>query len=341
MRVWTLPLFTLGFSAILAMQSVSFADSDPMEAAQKAYDAVDFETALPLARAARDRGGYSQKALVRINTIIGICTAQLGQTDEAIDAFRMVLMLDPNARPDDKLSPELKVLVMKARSYWRSHDAFSVSEKPTADGLGIAVTVVDPLGVASDVHFHYRVDRTNAFGEVKQSVQPTTVFAIPGFSSLEHVEYWVSVDDHHGNIVAQMGSDSEPAIIDRAPHVMIFPFERTRDRGPDYTWPVAGFVVGAVGIGFGTAFGFAAIGNKKDLDAHCVSGSCPPTEQSALNAFRLNGALSTVSFIVGAVGVSFGSISLALTKKSIYEAPRSARLTPWIGPQGFGILGEF
>ena len=63
---------------------------------------------------------------------------------------------------------------------------------------------------------------------------------------------------------------------------------------------------GAVGIGVGIGFGIAAIQSTNDVLQYwdCKDGVCPPAAEDDLNTAKMNGHISTVGWVVGAVGIA-------------------------------------
>ena len=65
--------------------------------------------------------------------------------------------------------------------------------------------------------------------------------------------------------------------------------------------------VGVVGVGLGTVFGVLATQKKNDLEDACGAGKqCPANQQDTLDSGKTFGTVSTVGFIVGAVGLIAG-----------------------------------
>jgi len=129
-------------------------------------------------------------------------------------------------------------------------------------------------------------------------------------------------------------TDKEPEKVDEAPA------EPKSDNTLKYVG-YAGLGVGAVGLVVGTITGVMVLSNRKDLDAMCPNGRCPkgePTEK--LEGTQSLSTLSTVAFIVGAIGVGVGITSLILHKPKPTPTS-SARVTPFLGPGSVGVRGVF
>jgi len=100
------------------------------------------------------------------------------------------------------------------------------------------------------------------------------------------------------------------------------------------------FGIGAVGLGVGTIFGIAALGNKSSLDQTCVSNVCPASSQWLIDDSQRNALVSTISFAAGAAGVAAGTLLLVFNKA---EDPRSSNreLNVFIGAGTAKVSGSF
>ncbi len=119
---------------------------------------------------------------------------------------------------------------------------------------------------------------------------------------------------------------------------------------------IAGFVVGGVAVGIGAVTGIVALSGKSDLDDKCADKICGRADHDALDSAKKWGTVSTVSFIVGGIGLIVGltatlaaprSSSGALSAPDTGRPPKkvaetkSVTIVPDFGPQGVGIHGAF
>lgn len=112
----------------------------------------------------------------------------------------------------------------------------------------------------------------------------------------------------------------------------------TTSEGSSRVPAYAALGLGVVGIGVGTVFGILASGKKSDLETACPNSVCPPGEQDTIDSGKTLGTVSTVGFIVGAVGLVAGTyLFLTSGPKSRAAAPKPT----WIGLGGAGINGTF
>ena len=98
--------------------------------------------------------------------------------------------------------------------------------------------------------------------------------------------------------------------------------------------------LGVAGIGTGLVAGLIAVNKNQTLRDHCTDGACPPEYHSDLESFRTARTISTVGYVVGAVGVVAGAV-LLWTAPSEPKDYASNSLGVWLGPGQAGIIGKF
>lgn len=108
--------------------------------------------------------------------------------------------------------------------------------------------------------------------------------------------------------------------------------------------PVSAYVgagIGLLGVGVGATTGVLAISRKNTAIQGCVGNACPPSTWKRLDSAEELATISTVSFVVGGLGVATMVGSLLLAK------PRPARtawvVSPEIGRQAarLNVTGRF
>ena len=111
---------------------------------------------------------------------------------------------------------------------------------------------------------------------------------------------------------------------------------------PPAQTPIAAYTafgIGATGVLVGSIFGLMAVSSRSSLDDVCNAKKCPPSASSDLDALKRNSTVSTVGFVVGAVGAGVGTVLLLSPSKSGTEAKRSVH--PWLGLGSAGLSGRF
>jgi hypothetical protein len=111
---------------------------------------------------------------------------------------------------------------------------------------------------------------------------------------------------------------------------------KTSSTQKTFGWIALG--VGGAGLAFGTVTGILVLSKKSSLDSsgQCQDNSCPTTQHTQVSNYNSLRPLSTIGFVVGAVGTTAG-VTLLLTAPKRKEAAVSA----WVGPASAGVAGRF
>ncbi len=107
------------------------------------------------------------------------------------------------------------------------------------------------------------------------------------------------------------------------------------------TLGIAGIAVGGAGLITGVVTGILALGDHGTLKTDCPTGTCTTSSsQSELSSYHTVGAVSTIGFIVGGVGVAGGAVLFFTAPKG---APTSGAtgVTPYVGFGTVGAVGTF
>jgi hypothetical protein len=110
--------------------------------------------------------------------------------------------------------------------------------------------------------------------------------------------------------------------------------------------PMLAYVGGGVGLAgvlVGSVTGISAISHKNDAKKACVNGSCPPSTWSDLDSAHSMATISTVGFIVGAIGVVVGAGAVLLDGEEPSPTQRAFVVSPDVDRQGarLTIAGRF
>ena len=300
--------------------------------AQAQPSAAQKETARSLmaeARELRERGDL-QAALTRFSaadSLMGVPTtgfemaatqADLGKLVEARETLRRVLALPQS--PDD---PEP---FQEARSKARALDQrlqgrigalhFVVTGVGASESLAVTVDAetipVAALGLPFRVNPGRHVVIARAGGrEVKSEID-----------ALESRTVKVELA-----LAAARSADVPPVQLEEAPASAPQPAaqpsrEPAAPAAPSKV-PVVTYVaggIGIVGIVVGGITGMMAVSHKNAAARDCVDGKCPPSTWDDLDSARSLAAISTVGFVVGAVGLGVGTSFLLLQ-----DEPKAAR----------------
>jgi hypothetical protein len=107
---------------------------------------------------------------------------------------------------------------------------------------------------------------------------------------------------------------------------------------PPVTYAALG--VGALGLGVGVVTGIIATKKHSKLEEQCPDNECVEgsSGEGDLTSFRLLRTVSTVGYVVGALGVA-GGVTLFLLAPE--RRSRQAGITPYVTPTGAGLSGRF
>jgi hypothetical protein len=302
--------------------AVAHADDPPPSDAQRRADALFFEArqlmtagkygeACPkLAEASRAHPGIG----VLLN--LGDCDAHIGKVGSAWNAFHDAAEAAHHA--SDERETEARARMAELEPHL-NRVTITVAPKNDVAGFtlrldgapldratwGVAV-VVDPGMHTFEAQAPGRKGWTNS----AEILAPTTAIAVP---ELEAV--------------------APPP--DAAPLVAVAP-PTTTDEPP----PASGGVdrrtlalivggVGVVGVGIGSVFGILSMSHKSDGNTHCQLGpsgnECDPTGVQARSDAISAGNVSTIAYVIGAVGLATGAV-LWFT-----APPRTGASAPTVG----------
>jgi hypothetical protein len=193
---------------------------------------------------------------------------------------------------------------------------------------------------------------------VKNEVLGVALFVNPGAHTLK-----ATAPGYHpasrAFTVAEGGTENVPLMMDRAPEEAVIPpplvptatpiggltpvptvppEERSQ---PNHVPSYVAFGVGGAGLVLGAVTGVLAIGKHSTLATECPGGTCATgTSQSDLSSYHTLGALSTVGFIVGGVGVAAGAVLWFVVPSTTVHAS-TASVSPYVGPASAGVVGTF
>lgn len=101
--------------------------------------------------------------------------------------------------------------------------------------------------------------------------------------------------------------------------------------------------IGVVGVGVGSVFGLMATSKKNELESACLNKACTPDQQDNIDTGKTFGNVSTVGFVVGAVGLVAGAYLLltsgssAKPVRSAAALPATTKVTPFVGVDHVGL----
>ncbi|HZS38043.1 MAG TPA: tetratricopeptide repeat protein [Polyangia bacterium] len=326
---------------LLAAPSVAAADA--LSEADAAYTRVDFAETERLAQAALAGADHDRGQMIRIYFLLGVSAAAEGKDEEAIDAFKHLLALDPATKVDRDLSPKLQGPMLEARGTPPAPLACdAVFDR--AKGV-LQLTIGDQLKLSREAVVRWRLSPGGAFTEVRRPSAPSVDVTIPGGAGAGRVEYSYSLVDDRRNRLFEKGSDAAPEVSQAAAGARSQPSAPPPERKIRTKWLVLGIigeVLGVAGLagGIGAYFVGQSAADRWNNDSICLangmtrSANCAADRSSAQAA----GNGSIASFAVGGALIAASTILLIVAPRDTRERTVAKRLELDCGA-GPGIVG--
>lgn len=205
--------------------------------------------------------------------------------------------------------------------------AFVVKDVAGNDAIGVAITM-DGQPVAGSAGTAIQVDPgEHTFGfEAQGSKEEKKLVIVEGVKGRREV---VRLGGAAAPEPATSASASSPPKEKASPG--------QQGGGPPMLSWVA-FGIGGAGLILGISAGLVAGGVHSTLQTQCGSGStCPQSESGDLDSFHTWRTISTVGYVVGALGAAGGAVLW-------FTAPKASSTTAarvWFGPASAGVAGTF
>ena len=289
-----------------------------------------------------------------------------GDFDKARDLFHRAYTLVPAptlAVYEGRALVQLKRLVEGEEAFVRA--LRTPIDKESPDQFRDAVEAADSELVA----LRPRVPRVTIVAKGPGAEHPGLRVTVDGFAvkrALVGVEMPINPGQHRLTASAPGGAEAEkvftleerdrekvevevPAGVDETPVAPATPVVASTaetapsdKRPPGSTQRMIGLVVAGVGVaGLGTGIVTGLISTSKHSEAEdkCPHGECVPGSEGAdaVDSFRSMRAVSTIGYLVGAMGLAGGAALY-------FTAPRPAQaafVRPYVGVTGAGVMGAF
>ncbi len=110
-----------------------------------------------------------------------------------------------------------------------------------------------------------------------------------------------------------------------------------------YALPIVLFAIGGASLIAGGITGVMELGQQSTLSTNCPNKTCPPSQYGTLDSANTLATISTVTLIVGGVGVAAGIVTLFIGggKSTPPSTQAHAHVEPWIGLGSAGLRGTF
>jgi hypothetical protein len=304
----------------LALPLAARADNASVVEARKAVDEIRYDDARRLLVEALKQGANRPDELVEIYRLSGATAAVLGAPELAEQYYRRMLALAPDATLPPDASPRLREPFVAAQAYMAAQQRFDA--RASRNDQGIAVTIVDPLGMVVAV-------ATLERGELRGK-QTIAAAAGPGTGAPVHVVVASSGDevvllDEHGNFLRAIALPAGELLRETTAPTWRRPFFQ---RPLTYAIPAAAFAGTAV------VFFIDASRAKSRLDDILDNDSMHFFDDA--EAERKRWRRGTIAAWIG-VG-----LTAALGATALVMASRRApvRMSPAVGPDHAGVRLE-
>jgi hypothetical protein len=318
---------------LLGTTSVAYAEPSAADVAQArdlgqqalaAYDTNDF--------AAAEKLFVSAQGLFPAPTLtLGLARTQvkLGKLVAAQESYNKIIREQGQAT---NLSPAFKDALEAARTEVGPVSAKIASVVLRVDGAPSPTVTLDgqPIAAAAlglkrpvDPGAHVVRAEAQGFKPAEQSFQ---------VAEAGSAEATLTMTMEKADVVAPTAQPNEAA-----------PAAQTKAKSSRKTLAIVALGVGGAGLVLGGVTGAIALGKHGDLDSQCPDGKCPDEVKGDVDGYKAMGMLSTVGFIVGAVGVGAGAVLWFTAPKEQPAAARGGDFTwhPYLTAGGGGVTGSF
>lgn len=233
-----------------------------VEARAKVED-LDYAAALKLLDTALETDGLEREALVEIYELKGICLATLGKAEKAREAFRTLLVLDPEHALGSAQPPRVKTPFYESKEWAARAGPVKLEAEPQKTGGEVQTLTVrvppDGLGLARAVALHVEVNGQLRHEQVALDASTRSVTVKVGAPAYR---WWAEVLGERGAVLLRRGTQGEPNVVeapkaDAPVAVQLAPAPEPR-ASPGTGLRVAGAVVGAgrvAALAIGAALG--------------------------------------------------------------------------------------
>jgi hypothetical protein len=290
-----------------------------LDAARTAVRDLKFSAALPLLATARATTGNPREAVLEILWFEGLASAVLNRRDEALVAFRELLLLEPDFKIQGEPSPKVMTPFYEAKSWATTNGRLRlVLDEPRSGPSGPTAVSAhvehDALALARGVRFHVRVP-SGGWSEERHEISAAVVtFDPPGAR-----EVWAELLGDHDAQLALAGSAEQPLRLDApVPTPRLEPVAppavaRPPQRLSGMQWAgVVTAAAGAVALIVGAVFGVSSrLAAQRFLDLEPLHMGTVVNELSQQDAFALNDQLAANAMRANALFTAAGALALA------------------------------
>jgi hypothetical protein len=195
--------------AVLISATVASAANPPLEEARAHLDKLEYPEASRALELALEISDNDRETLLAIYELKGVIAGTLKQPQEASDAFRAMLSIDPSRKLQAKYPPRVTTPFFEAKSWVAEHGSISLTREPPLDRDGriarIAVSLTDPLHLATAVRFTWLAGGKR-HTDVVVVKGPGAAIDVDG----AQLQWTASLLALRDGVLKELGSDAQP-----------------------------------------------------------------------------------------------------------------------------------
>ncbi|MBN2360145.1 MAG: hypothetical protein JXR83_11890 [Deltaproteobacteria bacterium] len=254
--------------AAVAQPTSDRAEDAALQRARAAFIELRYNEAEAAYLEALAKGGNQAAALSEIHLRLGIIAASSNRTDEAVDLFTRMLLIDPKASVPADVSPKVQRPFIDAQAnFSKLQPCFlehaPVQHWPATGGLELRVRWdTDSLGMAQGVWLMRRSADNPTYRVAEQRERGEVLFTVNRNEVPEPavLEYYLELRDANGNTLRNTGTAATPLrVAEQTAEVAAVEQEAAPGEAP-WPWIIAGSAaLLLVGAGAAAAIAYAVI----------------------------------------------------------------------------------
>jgi hypothetical protein len=207
-------LYLCLLATVATASGASTARNPELQRAEALIAKFRYEDALAALGRARAVNGNSRETLIRILELQGVVAGQLRRSKTSEEAFRDLLVLDPDHQLSGDYAPRVATPFFEAKRFLVDKGSLvfktlpAPSSPPEGHVIGVRVES-DPLNMARSVRFHVRAPLANWSRVDAPLVAGQAKTPAPG----DETDWWAELIGDHEAVLALVGEESNPILL--------------------------------------------------------------------------------------------------------------------------------
>ncbi len=317
--------------------------------AEKLLDDLDYDGAAALLAQSLKAPRNERRTILRILELQGVIAASLDKKSDALNAFRQLLVLDPDYKLNESAySAEQRAPFNQAKAAVASTGSLRFEVAPARAKPGLVESVVvkvaaDPLSQARKVRLWLRLGE----GPWKDSVVPVVEGRATAPAGAENVAFWAELLGEYDGQLAVIGSREKPVVL-KAPTAAgtMVSSGPGIDLGGYRPFALAAGGAGVVAAAMGTYFGLRSAQIGPQIAAWRAEGVVTSVTQAEAQRMvdEANASAVIADGLFAAAGV-LGGAGVALwfiePEKAAAPGPGAGQRPPAAGELRLTVSGRF